>query len=709
MRLSVDTQTAPDDRSVGIADAERRAQELTAQIEALTAAVRPLAARLDFTSLPDQVAVDAKADDIAGQLRARQNRDRDAEVVDRLREEAKRAHEVAQRLRTNATTLRAEADNVSSPRVQHLEATNLTTAKVLAFAELPTIAELEEKATAIRDLVEKRRERDHEESAVQALTQEATGARNVANRLGTEFAELQKPVELDEAARVRVAEESALALAVSLEFAAIPEPDELEVKAQQLADHIRARQERDREATEVEQLRLRAEAARDVATNASAVVDQAHRASDETRAGWSAWKVTNGCPESLRPDTAQQFFASVERLRERVAQLDGMDAEIARITAELHVFSQAVHDLAERAAPDSDTQLAEDTLEGLRDRVEADATLRVEQARVCREREQAGIALSRSERNVHAASDVVESLFAEAEAVDERDCRVRMETSRQRAELKKTIRDAEYRVHARLGGGTQADAIRAELASGDLQGWEARKQECKGVLARSQPAHEDALRRHQTALEALSALERESDVVTLATEREGVIGEIHEALVEWRRLAIAQALMQETLRRYELERQPAVLTRAWASFSRITEGRYTQLVTREDGIDVLCADGSRLDAALLSRGAAEQLYLCLRLALAAEFGRLAVPLPLVMDDVLVNFDPERALLSAQVLLDATPEHQMLLFTCHPETVELFVALESNVRVITIDRQVPSVQSDAKASSPTGRDATVRLL
>ena len=89
MRLFVDTQTAPDDRSVGIADAERRAQELAAQIEALTAAVLPLAARLDFSSLPDQVVVDAKADDIAGQLRARQNRDRDAEAVDRLREEGR--------------------------------------------------------------------------------------------------------------------------------------------------------------------------------------------------------------------------------------------------------------------------------------------------------------------------------------------------------------------------------------------------------------------------------------------------------------------------------------------------------------------------------------------------------------------------------------------------------------------------------------------
>ena len=46
-----------------------------------------------------------------------------------------------------------------------------------------------------------------------------------------------------------------------------------------------------------------------------------------------------------------------------------------------------------------------------------------------------------------------------------------------------------------------------------------------------------------------------------------------------------------------------------------------------------------------------------------------MPLPLVMDDVLSNFDAERARLSAQVLLDATPEHQVLLFTCHQETVD----------------------------------------
>ena len=161
------------------------------------------------------------------------------------------------------------------------------------------------------------------------------------------------------------------------------------------------------------------------------------------------------------------------------------------------------------------------------------------------------------------------------------------------------------------------------------------------------------------------------------------MAELREALAEWRILALAQSLVQGTLKRYELERQPVVLTRAATSFSRITRGRYSRLVTRQDGIDLISADGSRLDAAALSRGTAEQLYLCLRLALAAEFGRLAVPLPLVMDDVLVNFDPERARLAAEVLLEATRDHQVLLFTCHPETVDLLAELDPAVAVVEV--------------------------
>ena len=58
---------------------------------------------------------------------------------------------------------------------------------------------------------------------------------------------------------------------------------------------------------------------------------------------------------------------------------------------------------------------------------------------------------------------------------------------------------------------------------------------------------------------------------------------------------------------------------------------------------------------------------------------MTAALPVIMDDILVNFDPERAARAARVLAQAaagdpaTPGHQILFFTCHPETAQLLAA------------------------------------
>jgi uncharacterized protein YhaN len=72
----------------------------------------------------------------------------------------------------------------------------------------------------------------------------------------------------------------------------------------------------------------------------------------------------------------------------------------------------------------------------------------------------------------------------------------------------------------------------------------------------------------------------------------------------------------------------------------------------------------------LSRGTAEQLYLALRFGLIEEFARHAEALPVVMDDILVNFDADRAARAAATIRDLAERHQVLYFTCHPWTAEL---------------------------------------
>jgi uncharacterized protein YhaN len=61
------------------------------------------------------------------------------------------------------------------------------------------------------------------------------------------------------------------------------------------------------------------------------------------------------------------------------------------------------------------------------------------------------------------------------------------------------------------------------------------------------------------------------------------------------------------------------------------------------------------------------------------------PLPFVMDDVLVNFDPERTQRMAEVLASIAAEHQVLLFTCQPSTVDALLCAAPSARVIELPR------------------------
>jgi uncharacterized protein YhaN len=126
-------------------------------------------------------------------------------------------------------------------------------------------------------------------------------------------------------------------------------------------------------------------------------------------------------------------------------------------------------------------------------------------------------------------------------------------------------------------------------------------------------------------------------------------------------------------KKFEEEQQPKVVRDAAEFFAAMTRGRYTKIIAPvgADTIEVLTAAGERRKPEELSRGTTEQLYLALRFGYirlrAADHERL----PVVMDDILVNFDPQRATEAAATVLKLAGEHQVLFFTCHPETVAQF--------------------------------------
>ena len=118
----------------------------------------------------------------------------------------------------------------------------------------------------------------------------------------------------------------------------------------------------------------------------------------------------------------------------------------------------------------------------------------------------------------------------------------------------------------------------------------------------------------------------------------------------------------------------------------MTLARYSRIYAPlgEAKIYVEDKDGSRKDIQELSRGTAEQLYLSLRFGFIREFSKRAESLPIIFDDILVNFDPKRFQAACRAIKELIKTNQILYFTCHPETVDLLANTIQDSKIIEIN-------------------------
>ncbi|WP_164985051.1 AAA family ATPase [Ammoniphilus sp. CFH 90114] len=163
----------------------------------------------------------------------------------------------------------------------------------------------------------------------------------------------------------------------------------------------------------------------------------------------------------------------------------------------------------------------------------------------------------------------------------------------------------------------------------------------------------------------ISRLESGQNLSALYQQREETLYELGLASKQWTVYRMAYLLLKRTRESYESKRQPGVLKRATEYFYNLTGGRYTRVYSPvgEQKIYVERHDGMRLEPGYLSRGTKEQLFLSLRFSLIEECAG-PEPLPIILDDIFVNFDGGRTQLAIECLLEVSKHQQVLFFTCH---------------------------------------------
>ena len=430
----------------------------------------------------------------------------------------------------------------------------------------------------------------------------------------------------------------------------------------------------------------------------------ASREEEFRRAEWVSWLRERQLAETLTPITVGQVLERVETARAEQRQVKAWRQRVRAIKDDIEEYHDLVGPLAGRHLPGGAP------LEPGRTQVIADDLIaHYESARagVARRDSYKGAAktaqqnVERRQRRLRSRQSDLEALISAGGASDAEDLRRRDKQHTERREL-----DGDRRGYLRalqqLCASDQSvegliEAIKQTTPESVGQEWET-LEENLGHTEERRSALDEERGRIESSLERLTSEEESS---ALRAHREVLVEQLQAHAREWSKLAIAQAILQRARQKYERERKPGVMRHAERFFKTVTGNRYSHLYAPlgEQTITIASRDGATRQPTELSRGTREQLYLALRFGLIRELGDHVERLPVIVDEVLVNFDPQRARRAAEALVEMSETNQVLVFTCHPSTVELFMTAAPDAQVIDLD---------ADPSRPSA-DTQVRLI
>lgn len=174
---------------------------------------------------------------------------------------------------------------------------------------------------------------------------------------------------------------------------------------------------------------------------------------------------------------------------------------------------------------------------------------------------------------------------------------------------------------------------------------------------------------------ALNEIGGSAEYARLNQQRTTLLLELAEGA---RNTALARAgerVLKAAINRFRQDHQSTLLAEAKEAFTTLTNGRYINLVPREDGRgneQLFAIDNLQHARTVqsLSTGTRYQLYLALRAAAHADYSRLRKPLPFVADDIMESFDDERAAAAFKVLGNMAMHGQVIYLTHHQHLIAI---------------------------------------
>ena len=404
---------------------------------------------------------------------------------------------------------------------------------------------------------------------------------------------------------------------------------------------------------------------------------QAESQWQEWQQAWQAALAEAGHEDTLPVEQLETRLARMQDIQTLLAQMDSLRAdEIEPLQNALDSWMRHARTLADQLMPDAPADMSpQDMALTLAGRLKAARQDEAEHHRLQQQQARNRQALEAARQQQIQVDALLQPLRVAAGIDDMALLGPAIARSEERRQIEHEIRRIETALRE-AGDGQPIESLRTEAASIEPDQLQV---ELNRLGTEAGQVVEDISRlgaQHGQLKAAFDALNGSDAAARAAARQQEAAAGMAEAAERYLRLKTAARLLQWSMERFRQTRQGPMLARASEIFQALTLGSFSRLLVDADSHDSprlvsIRTDGNKpVEVPGLSEGTRDQLYLALRLAALDQQASQGSRMPLIADDLFINFDDRRTEAGLQVLGDVSRRMQVILLTHHDHLVPL---------------------------------------
>lgn len=404
---------------------------------------------------------------------------------------------------------------------------------------------------------------------------------------------------------------------------------------------------------------------------------QAESQWQEWQQAWQAALAEAGHDDTLPVEQLETRLARMQDIQTLLAQMDSLRSDdIEPLQNALDSWIRHARTLADQLMPDAPADMSpQDMALTLAGRLKAARQDEAEHHRLQQQQARDRQALEAARQQQIQVDALLQPLQVAAGIDDMALLGPAIARSEERRQIEHEIRRIETALRE-AGDGHSIESLRTEAASIEPDQLQV---ELNRLGTEAGQIVEDISRlgaRHGQLKAAFDALNGSDAAARAAARQQEAAAGMAEAAERYLRLKTAARLLQWSMERFRQTRQGPMLARASEIFQALTLGSFSRLLVDADSHESprlmsIRADGNKpVEVPGLSEGTRDQLYLALRLAALDQQASQGSRMPLIADDLFINFDDRRTEAGLQVLGDVSRRMQVILLTHHDHLVPL---------------------------------------